>query len=199
MASTTFRFDDVVRGLARRWRCAPWSRNPLVRIGDRLLTLVRLVAVLATLAAVPLAGAVGSITYADDAAHIRAERAERTTAQVLVLDAPRRDADGGYRAPVRGHPVSATTITTATVSRTTSAGDTVTVWIDATGAQTSAPREPVAAVVNGIGAAVVCFTAVALLCWCAVSLAEWSVGGRRSVGWDREWARFAHPAQGGRP
>ncbi|MFD6463900.1 hypothetical protein ACFWFG_38600, partial [Streptomyces roseolus] len=51
------------RPAARMWQLRPWNSNPLMRGSDRCETLVRMLAALAVLVAVPLAGAAGTASY----------------------------------------------------------------------------------------------------------------------------------------
>ncbi|WP_278265366.1 hypothetical protein [Nocardia sp. AG03] len=198
MTSSTFRTDAVVVCVRRWWRCLPCSGNPLMRWPDRLAATVRLLGALLVLAAVPIAGALGTAAYSDDAAAIRAERAQAISVEAVILDRPVYTVGHLREAPVRWDGTNGVVERTVPVSRTAAQGDRITVWLDSSGAVTDAPRTPAAAVLNGIGVAATVSTGVALSMWGLVLLTDRAVRHRRDAEWDREWQAMDRTAKGER-
>ncbi|MFJ2837377.1 hypothetical protein ACIO52_18665 [Nocardia sp. NPDC087230] len=184
MTATTFHIDAVATRTARLWRCRPWNTNPLMRWPDRLLAVARVCAVGLLLAAVPVAGAVGTITYSDDVADIQAERAGVDVVQGLVLDRPERTSGHLYQARVSWPGTSGPVVATVTVSRKTTEGQVIPVWLNDAGVPVREPRTTDAAVVNGIGAAVVILVTAGLVAWAMTYGTAFVVARRRSAAWD---------------
>ena len=70
-------------GLGNRWWIRAFSRNPLVRRSDRIESLVYVFAVLLTVVAMPIAGAIGTVVH-DERTRLYAEEAE-TKHQVVAV------------------------------------------------------------------------------------------------------------------
>jgi len=88
---------------------------------------VRIIAALAALLAVPVAGALGTSAYTESAAHVRAEQAAKhSVSAVLTEDSAKSPADE-YRARVRWDDTGRFGTAVVTVRRGTQAGDQVTV------------------------------------------------------------------------
>lgn len=198
MTSSTFRTDAVFAKILRWWRCGPWSTSPLMRWPDRLASAVRLIAALVMLVSVPVAGALGTTAYTDDAALIRAEHAQARSVEALVLERPVYTPAHLRQAPVRWESASGPVEETVPVSRTVAQGERITVWLDESGKAVGAPRSPAAAVMNGIGVAAVVLVGAALSTWCLVVLTDRIVAYRRGVEWDRELLAMRRPTQGER-
>ncbi|WP_156959616.1 hypothetical protein [Nocardia sp. BMG51109] len=176
----------------RMLRTAPWSANPLMRPADRALAVLRVLAVLACLLAIPLAGAIGTAVYGDHSERIRFERATkvRTTATVIDDPAPVRT-DRGTQARVRwdhgGRGGEATVPIPATASR----GDQVPLWLDTHGYPTEPPVWPGAAAVAGFGAAAGMITATALLGSGICAAADRILLRHQTRLLDTEWRQFS--------
>lgn len=185
MTTSTFQIDGMVSRTARLWRCRPWNANPLMRWPDRLLAAVRILVAVLVLVSVPVAGAVGTITYTDDAADIRAQRAGATVVTALVLQRPERTPAHLYRARVSWPGASGSSVATVTVVRKISEGDRIPVWVNASGNPIPDPRAPSAAVMSGIGAAMVILIGVGFTGLCLIFLTESLVTRLHSIAWDR--------------
>ncbi|MGW6425512.1 hypothetical protein ACWF82_22815 [Nocardia sp. NPDC055053] len=85
---------------------------------------------------------------------------------------------------------------TVPVTRTTEQGDRIEVWLDGAGTSTGASRAPAAAVVSGIGVAVVVLGGAGLSMGGLVVTTDLIVGYRPSMQWDREWLAMRRPARG---
>ncbi|WP_189033476.1 Rv1733c family protein [Nocardia rhizosphaerihabitans] len=195
MTSSTFRADAVSARILRWWRCRPWSVSPLMRWPDRLLSAVRLVAAVVVVSSIPIALALGTGTYTDDAARIRADNAEAVSAEAVISDRPEFTQSQGWRAKARWEGSAGQVQDIVAVPRTASQGDRITVWLDGAGHATEAPRPPFVAVMNGIGVAVVVLVGSGLSMWFLVVLGDLFVDYRRGVGWDREWSAMRRPTQ----
>ncbi|MGS2811383.1 Rv1733c family protein [Nocardia sp. MW-W600-9] len=188
MTTTTFRIDGIASYAARLWRCRPWNTNPLMRWPDRVLAAARVCAVALMVISVPIAGAVGTVTYSDAAADIRAERAALTVVHATVLETPERTPDHTYQARVSWPGESGPVGATVAVARETAEGASIPLWLNESSTPVAAPGEPAAAVMNGIGAAAVVLVGAAFGGWCLTFLAERLVARRRSVVWERQWS-----------
>lgn len=179
--------------MRRTWRIAPWSRNPLMRPLDRLEGVLRLVALLAVLAAIPLAMIVGNAVSRAAAARIAGENAAEipVAATIVSTPVPIPDHNGVPTQPPQAnvqwkthdHNGSAT----LEVPGTAKLGDQVTIWLDPAGHRTSGPRPLRESGAQGVNAAV----GVALSIGCGAALLVWgtalTLGRRRSAEWEREW------------
>lgn len=185
MSASMFHFDALTPRTARLWRCRPGNASPLMRRPDRVLAAVRIFAALLILASVPLAGAVGTVAYSDDAAEIRAERAGVSVVHARVLDRPEPTPAHRYRAKVTWPGESGPVVATVTVARHTAEGDVIPVWLNDSGEPVRAPRTPAAAVVNGIGTAVVILISAGLAAVGMTYAVGLLVARRQSVDWGR--------------
>ncbi|MBY8861073.1 hypothetical protein K7711_31675 [Nocardia sp. CA2R105] len=177
----------------------PWCRNPLLRSSDRLQAVLRILAALVILAAVPVSCSFGTALYTQAVTQIKAGNAAQT-AVTGTLEADPADAvsstaargsgvvvDEDWHAPVvwirDGKKDSATVMVPATARR----GGQVQVWLGPDGRPSAGPLPTSAAAFRGIGSAVallaVVVTAVVFATWGVDRLLDW----RRSVRWEAEW------------
>ncbi|MEV0246318.1 hypothetical protein AB0H76_07015 [Nocardia sp. NPDC050712] len=189
------------RVMVRMWRLRPWSTNPLMRASDRCEVLVRLLAALAVLAAVPLAGAAGTAAYSAAATRLGAENATKVAVTAVIVQPPQQVAarlnqSGAsldvFTAPVRWTWQDRSGTATIGVPGSGVPGDEVRIWLGPDGNPADAPLPTSAAASEGIAAGlmVLCVTwagALALVC-----LTTWSVGARRAAHWAREWRAIDH-------
>jgi hypothetical protein len=127
----TFTFDP------RRWvRGGVFSRNPLVRLSDRVERLVVALAILVVLVVIPIAGAIGTATY-DARAHsyVQAARTEhRVTGTVTeVLRGPVDPYDDTVVAGVRWTAEGGERTTALQWNDSVKPGDHVDIWVDSNG------------------------------------------------------------------
>ncbi|MFC3961568.1 Rv1733c family protein [Nocardia jiangsuensis] len=176
----------------RQWWLRPLSASPLLRGADRVEALVRLLAYLAVVAAVPFACAAGTLVYVDDAARIVAEHATRVPVSAQLISEPGTVEPYHYEAQVRWQDERGEHEATARVPRTAGRGDTVLLWVDQRGAFVPSPRAPEAAAIGGIGAAVLVLLAVAAASAGVVGAVRWTLDRKRIAGWEAEWREFAH-------
>ncbi|MCX4092419.1 hypothetical protein [Nocardia sp. alder85J] len=173
----------------------PWSHSPLMRPSDRVEGVIRIVAMVVMLAAVPVAGAAGTAEYASAQVSIAAENAAKTQIPATISDNPVTESHGD----MTGHVFSQTDATVSWtfhgqpgravvgVGRSARPGDAVSIWVDRDGRWTSAPLGSDAAASRGIGAGVTLLAAV----WAAVvglvALIHRRVLRLHDVEWTRQW------------
>ncbi|WP_157556639.1 Rv1733c family protein [Nocardia acidivorans] len=185
----------------RLWRVRPWNPSPLMRVSDRVEIVVRALAVVAVAVAVPVSGAIGTVSYTGAVARIAAQDAgkEHVDATLTgdVQRLPAADRYGvhqdRYQAPAAwshdGHTVTAT----IDVPGPQAAGATVPLWIGGDGNPSAAPARPGAAAAEGIGTGL----AVLVESWCAAAASVWITGtaleARRNSKLEREWLLLNRP------
>ncbi|WP_456237940.1 Rv1733c family protein [Nocardia terrae] len=184
----------------RLWRVRPWNPSPLMRVSDRAEVVLRAVAVVVVAAAVPVAGAIGSVSYTGAQARIEAQDAGKVkvsateTADAVRLPDPDHYAghQDRYQAPVQWNIDGKTATATVDVTGPQPAGSTVTLWVK-NGQPTLAPARPGAAAAEGIGTGL----AVLVETWCAAAATVWFTGtvfdARRYARWEREWRGINRP------
>ncbi|WP_280268971.1 Rv1733c family protein [Nocardia wallacei] len=185
---------EVVEYSSIGWRIlrtAPWSTNPLMRRSDRILAVVRLVAVLVCLVAVPIAGAVGTATYTGYAERLRAEDASKTPVVATVTGGSEQAGqDGDPRVPVRWVHDGRTGTAAVPVTETVAPGGETTVWLDAGHAPTQPPAPAGTAAVGGVTAGLALLAGTAVVCGFACAAVRY-VQQRHTVRQlEAEWRRF---------
>ncbi|GAD86417.1 hypothetical protein FEK33_13730 [Nocardia asteroides NBRC 15531] len=186
MTSSTFRTDALPAGIVRLWRCRPWSGSPLMSWPERARFTARVIAAVMLLAAVPLAGAVGTISYTDEAALIGAERRDSAAVTAVVVAPPDYGPAHVRRAQVSWTTQAGTVVATVPVSSVADEGDRITVWLNRSGEPVRPPREQVVAVFTGIGSGIVVLVCAGLAGWGLISATERLIGWQRGRVWDRE-------------
>nr|WP_157535280.1 hypothetical protein [Nocardia inohanensis] len=172
-----------------------------MRVSDRLEFLVRALAVLVVVAAVPLAGAIGTVSYTGAAERIATEDAGKTWLEArLTSDAQRlREADRygahqeRYTAAVQWDSAGKSGSATVDVPGPQTAGSTVSLWIGRDGKPAAAPARAGSAAAEGVGTGL----AVLVESWCAAAASVWLTAtvldARRNARWEREWKLLNRP------
>ncbi|MFF2549677.1 hypothetical protein ACFVUS_01705 [Nocardia sp. NPDC058058] len=185
----------------RAWRVRPWNPNPLMRFSDRFEVIVRALAVAAVVVAVPVSGAIGTVSYTGAAARIAAQDAGKEhvdatlTGEALRLPAADRYGvhQDRYQAPATWNHDGHTMIATIDVPGPQTTGSTVPLWIGNDGNPTVAPARPGAAAAEGVGTGL----AILVESWCAAAATVWITGTvletRRNSRWEREWRSINRP------
>jgi hypothetical protein len=171
--------------------------GPLVRAVDRAESTAVLVCALLAVLLVPVALTIGSLVYRDLAGTAaRDATTHHETVAVLTEDVP--------AAGARGHVVGAApevaagwrladgTTRTGTVParRGMTAGETVRVWVDETGAPTGPPLSTADAAGRAVALAAVGWLGAAGLLWLVCQGLRAACERRRMRDWADEWARF---------
>ncbi|MFI9505352.1 hypothetical protein [Nocardia sp. NPDC052566] len=176
---------------------APWNPNPLMRTGDRLEAVFRLVVIVAMLAAIPIAGAFGTASYASDAARIRAESATKSVVTATITAEPGVVDLQHVEARVQWNAGNRTGAATVPVPRDARRGELVPVWLDRAGEFTTAPRPPAAAAARGVSMGLAALFGTWAGGWCLVQSFRWLLNRGRNAQWDREWRQLARPTTEG--
>ncbi|MFI5782270.1 hypothetical protein [Nocardia sp. NPDC051570] len=181
-------------------RIAPWARNPLMRLSDRVEGLVGILAVLSMLAAVPVAIWCGAAGHHAAAARIRSENSTKSAVAAVITTAPDRPsasevATNLWHAHARWERPGGSAEAVIDVLGTTKPGDRITLWLGPDGHPTTPPLSADVAVAQGTG---IGFLSAAGM-WIGTSGFTWFTGRllarRRAAEWDREWRRIS-PAIG---
>lgn len=174
----------------RLWRVQPWNPNPLMRASDRWESLIWLIAVLAALLAVPIAGAAGTASYTGAAARIAVEDSHKTLVTATVTGVP--EAASGvrlerYPATVRWDHEGRTGTADVDLAKPATTGTTTPIWINDSGKPTAPPARTGTAAAEGVGTGL----AILVETWCAAAVLVWVthslLNARRNARWDREW------------
>ncbi len=170
----------------RRWRIARiFGRNPLLRRADRIEALVMLVALVASLIAVPVAGVVGAVTYGardrlyTQEAHER-HRVRATVADIWVEDLGMAVVQAKW--PVAAGERSGTLQLTDQVKP----GESVEIWVDNDGNPVIAPTPTWLAVGEAVGTAVVTLLAVGVGMAAFVAAVRSRLDRARYAAWERD-------------
>ncbi|RDI55296.1 Rv1733c family protein [Nocardia mexicana] len=185
----------------RIWRTAPWSRSPLLRPSDRLEGVIRILAVVVVLAAVPLCGAVGTARYGSAAVEVRAENAGKVPVTARVIDDPvqvtRSRGNGPYderfHARVEWIRDGRSGVATTEVDRSARVGDPVSVWLARDGSRVDPPSPASSAAWRGIGLGLGILVEIWAATAAALWLTAWVSGRRHDVVWAREWREVSRP------
>ncbi|MEW1736064.1 hypothetical protein AB0346_08940 [Nocardia beijingensis] len=177
--------------LARLWSLQPCNPNRLMRPSDRIESAVRVIAAIAVLVAVPVAGALATEAYADTSAEIRSEKATKTLIHPVVIDEAVKVAAHRYEARVRWDETGRIGNAIVPVQQRAQTGDRVELWLDADGAPTTRLRHPDTAVVAGIGVGVFVLVGVWLCGWCLVRAATLLLDRQRGALRDRQWRQLS--------
>ncbi len=169
----------------RRWPVARiFGRNPLLRRADRIEAMVTVVALLASLVAIPVAGVVGAVAYGARA-HLYAQEAhERHLVTGTVADA--RRAGFGTTVVQARWPVAAGERTgTVQLSAPAEAGERIDLWVDKDGKPSLPPTPTWHAVADAVGIA----GAIALLAALGIAVFVAGVRSRLDRKRDAQWDR----------
>ncbi|MEV2226106.1 hypothetical protein AB0E01_40510 [Nocardia vinacea] len=181
------------------WWARPWNTNPLMRGSDRFEALVRMLAAVAILVAVPVAAAAGTADYVAAAARISSDNAAKIVVagtitgdpKPVVVVAARGEVTGDHaEAPVRWNQDGRSGTATVDVPAGTSRGDEVPVWLAPDGSTTSPPKRSDAAAGQGVGAALTVLIEMWGATLALVVVLAWALDVRRRARWAREWQQI---------
>jgi hypothetical protein len=176
-------------GLGRGWWVRLLGRNPLVRSSDRIEVMVLSLAVLLTVVAVPVAGAIGTFVY-DAHARVYAEEAQirhQVTATAIedgtVVMQPKSlsfTARATWSAAGRDHS------DIVMWSDQVKAGDQQSIWVNADGAKVGPPSSSSDAAADAVGLAINVWLGVAAASAGLVYVVRRGLDHRRYAQWDCE-------------
>lgn len=162
----------------------PWSKNPLMRRGDRLAATISLLAVLVALVAVPICIIASMTTYSSVTA--RSHETVPVTARVASVSA------ADPLTPTRGATVSwdrnGTRHTgTAVVPTSTKVGDSTDIWIDREGKVTQGPAGLFERILTATWAGLLCWIGVLAVAMAGIGLTNRRIARRHAALWEQEW------------
>ena len=171
-----------------------FSRNPLIRPADRVLSAIAwLVMVIGSLV-VPVAGAAGSVVHDQRAESAQVEQRTRHQVEATL------QVDAVATVDYSGSPAKDTTaaawwlgpdgrVHTGTIAVPTDshAGDTKQIWIDGSGAAVGQPRTATSAVGDGVVAAMAIVTGVGVVLGGCYWLVRTAFTRRTRRSWARRW------------
>lgn len=170
----------------RCWRVARiFGRNPLLRRVDRIEALLTLVAVLATLIAIPVAGVVGAVTYGAHDRLYTEEAHGRHLVAASVEDA-RPSEFGTTLVQVRWPEAGGRRTGTLQLAGPVKPGDRLRVWVDRDGKPSSPPTPAWHAVVDALGAVGAISLGVGVGMASLVVAARTRLDRARAAQWDRD-------------
>lgn len=178
----------LARAIARR-------HSPLRRTSDSLRFWLRTLLVLGLVAAAALAAVVGLAGYHHDrvAAALEAARLQRVQA-VATTDAVRPTGPVGDYADTTtlvrwAYPAGTPHQESVSVPRGTVRGESVTLWLDASGRPTGAPDTPAQSANNAVFLAASCWIGSSTTVLAGAALGLHLVDNADLRHWDQEWAR----------
>ncbi|GAB2711954.1 Rv1733c family protein [Nocardia thraciensis] len=187
--------------LLRAWRARPWNGSRLMRPTDRLEGLIRILAIVVVLAAVPLCGALGTARYTAAQSEIRAENSEKAEVVAVVTSDPERVTsvtthevyDNRHEAAVRWNLDGVAGAATVEVPAAAAPGDERTVWLGPDRSPTEPPSPASVAAWRGIGLGLAVLIEAWAVAAVVVWLTTWLLSRRREAGWEREWRQLSRP------
>ncbi|QBS45344.1 hypothetical protein DMB37_39965 [Nocardia sp. CS682] len=164
-----------------------------MRPSDRFEALLRLLAVVAVLVVVPVAGALGTEAYIDAAADIRIQNATKSSVSAVITAEPTESSAYRLEARAQWSENGRSGTAMVPVRRNAQIGDHVTVWLGPDGVPTTEPRRSDEAAMTGIGVGVVVLVSTWLCGWCLVRGTGWLLDRHRGARWDTEWRQLSRP------
>jgi hypothetical protein len=182
----------VVAALATRVARSLWpDRNPLRRTLDRVEGVIVGGLAVAFLAGAPLAAvAAGHVAYSYGARTVAVQRASWHRVPAVLLATAPATGDTGYLpgVPARWSAPNGTRHTgSVPVPPGAVAGDTVMVWVDATGQQTGPPLQLSQVRSQAVIAAVLAPIVLGMIVLYTGQVAHYLLGRRRLAAWEAEW------------
>ncbi|OIN78938.1 Rv1733c family protein [Mycobacterium malmoense] len=170
----------------RCWRVARiFGRNPLLRPADRIEALVVLIAVVASLVAIPVAGVVGAVAYGARERLCAQEARDRHVVTATVADT--RLDDSGTRMVQATWPATAGERTgTLRLTASVKAGERIQIWVDTDANPASPPTPAWRAVIDAVGMVAVTLLIVGVGMAALVAAVRSRLDRARDAQWERE-------------
>ncbi len=175
---------------ARHWQLRPWNQNQLMRRSDRIEGVTLILAVLAALFSVPVAGALGTAAYSAEAASIRIEHTSRTNVDAVIIAEPEQILGDIRQASLRWQAHDRARDAIVPVPPSAEKGDHLSLWVDADGAPSDAPRSSDAAAMTGVAVAVIVFAVTLVGGFCVVECTRRWFQRRNGIRWETEWRQI---------
>lgn len=173
----------------RRWRIARiFGRNPLLRRTDRIEALVMLVALVAALVAVPVAGVVGAATYGVHERLYSQQARERHLTQARITQvAEARPEDLGVTVVRATWPAAAGERTgTLRFAEPLTAGEHIAIWVDDDGNPVAPPTPVFHAAGAAVGTAMLTLLIAGVAMTSLLAVVVHQLDRARAAGWERD-------------
>jgi hypothetical protein len=183
----------------RRWRVARIvGRNPLLRRSDRIEAFVVLLALVASLAVIPLAGVVGAVAYGTRERLYSQEAQERhrvvaTVSEVIIEDS------GTTVVQARWPTASGEQTGAVQLTHTVKAGETADIWVDWDGKPSFPPTPTWHAVIDAVGMAGVALLVAAFAISSLMAALYARLNRTRDAAWEREIRSLVEGGRTNRP
>jgi hypothetical protein len=173
----------------RRWWIGRlWTRNPLLRLGDRIEVLAILAALVVSLLGIAVAGAVGTeIHDAERRADAELARTRQSVSATVVDVGTVTNFDGSQKAMVQARWAAGNDPHTDSFQWGTKVqpGDRIQIWVDNRGDYVDLPR-PLRPVLDACTVAISIVLLVISMLAVALALLRWRLERGRDAQWDRE-------------
>ncbi|MCD2140301.1 Rv1733c family protein [Rhodococcus pyridinivorans] len=181
----------------RWWRLRPWSANPLLRGIDRVEAVAFMLLVGLMLLVVPVAGVVGTVSYAQFSEQSHQQVAEGRQVPAFVLDddpdeasVPNPLAESSSSpgpALARWEVDGVEHIGRVGLEARGRAGETVRIWVDETGDYMPVPRTGIENALAALGAALAILVLGTVTCALTLFGVHVEMNRQRLSRWDRKW------------
>jgi len=182
---------------ARWWRLRPWSANPLMRGIDRVEAVAFMLLVGLMLLVVPVAGVVGTVSYAQFSEQSHQQVTEGRQVPAVVLDDDPDDApvpnplaesaSSPGPALARWEVDGVEHIGRVGLETRGHTGETVRIWVDATGNYMPVPRSGTENALAALGAALAIVVLGTVTCALTLFGIHVVMNRQRFSRWDRKW------------
>jgi hypothetical protein len=177
-----------------------FGNNPLVRIGDRLEAAIIVVAVAISLAAAPVAAAVGTEVHHTRSGEYAQQARTRTNVSAIVTGSQDSSSLARRYTPtpniyIRWSAEGLERTDTITSHRLVKAGDQVDIWVDPHGSRVDPPRPSSQAAVDAVSTALTIWLGVVAGALATVALLRWQINRHHAAGWEREIKSLADNQQ----
>jgi hypothetical protein len=180
--------DTFTFGTGRGWLDRLFGRSPLVRGSDRVEAVVLLLAMVAVLVAVPIAGAVGTAVYSSRSAVYQEQARVRYAVTATVV----QDSTVTVRpysvivaVHARWQDHGRTHDGTFGWDRAAKVGEHLPIWVDDKGDYAGPPAPPKRAAADAVAAGTVMWLAVVAVTGTLIALVRFRLDRHRHDGWDR--------------
>ncbi|MGX7726203.1 Rv1733c family protein [Rhodococcus sp. 5G237] len=181
----------------RWWRLRPWSANPLMRGIDRVEAVAVVLLVGLMLLLVPVAGVVGTVSYAQFSERSHQQMAEGRQVPAVVLDDdpddvsvpdPLAESSPHFDSVLaRWEYDGVEYIGRVGLEGRGRTGETVRIWVDETGDYMPVPRTGTENAVAALGAALVILVLGTVACALTLFGVHVEMNRQRLSRWDRKW------------
>lgn len=187
----------------RVWRLRPWSKNEVMRAGDRLESSAFVLVVAVLLVMLPVAWFVGSAVDNRLDERTRADLVAKQEVPAVLVENPTIGSWGSSQlSPAIGRAEARWVVGGRTHSAQVptepgaKSGDTTSVWIDDTGSLVDAPTTPTENTSTAVAVGIIVWNTAATLCFLAFVAVQWLARKVEGARCDREWESLGKSSGG---